>query len=276
MGFDSVIAVTLPPLAVMTAQSDVAQLTVGVFEVMAWQLGRFCSKPAAEVQKRPACVRPASVTLVFAVITVPVIAAGVVPPIAPGLGSDEVEPPKATDVPAIVIVEFESEAFATGSVATPPVVFTVMARAVAAPVPRPLTPVEMGNPVAFVSVPDVGVPSAGVTRVRLVAVRPLGRVVLSEGTPLPFVTRTALFTGEMNPVVLDPGWYTRSLVAPPAMVVAVMLPDPVGPNEPPVPTSRAAVLVPAVTPENATLPPLEPFAAAVIDPSAATVIFAFV
>ena len=38
-------------------------------------------------------------------IVVPVIGAGVVPPIAPGEGSDEVEPPKLTDVPAIVIAE---------------------------------------------------------------------------------------------------------------------------------------------------------------------------
>lgn len=35
-----------------------------------------------------------------------------------------------------------------------------VAKNVATPVPRPLTPVEIGNPVAFVKVPDEGVPSA--------------------------------------------------------------------------------------------------------------------
>jgi hypothetical protein len=36
---------------------------------------------------------------------------------------------------------------------------------VAIPVPKPLTPVEIGNPVAFVKVPEAGVPNAGVTSV---------------------------------------------------------------------------------------------------------------
>jgi hypothetical protein len=36
---------------------------------------------------------------------------------------------------------------------------------VATPVPKPLTPVEIGNPVAFVKVPEAGVPNAGVTSV---------------------------------------------------------------------------------------------------------------
>ena len=36
---------------------------------------------------------------------------------------------------------------------------------VATPVPNPLTPVEIGNPVAFVKVPEEGVPNAGVTNV---------------------------------------------------------------------------------------------------------------
>jgi hypothetical protein len=35
-------------------------------------------------------------------------AAGVVPPITPGLGSAEVEPPSDTEVPAIVIAEFDA------------------------------------------------------------------------------------------------------------------------------------------------------------------------
>lgn len=39
-----------------------------------------------------------------------------------------------------------------------------VARNVATPVPRPLTPVEIGNPVAFVNTPADGVPKSGVTR----------------------------------------------------------------------------------------------------------------
>jgi hypothetical protein len=44
-----------------------------------------------------------------------------------------------------------------------------VAAQVATPVPRPLTPVEIGSPVALVSVPELGVPSAGVTRTGEVA-----------------------------------------------------------------------------------------------------------
>jgi hypothetical protein len=44
-----------------------------------------------------------------------------------------------------------------------------VARNVATPVARPDTPVEIGSPVAFVRVPEVGVPRAGATRVGLVA-----------------------------------------------------------------------------------------------------------
>ncbi len=38
---------------------------------------------------------------------------------------------------------------------------TFAARAVATPVPRPLIPVDTGNPVAFVRVPLAGVPRTG-------------------------------------------------------------------------------------------------------------------
>ena len=44
-----------------------------------------------------------------------------------------------------------------------------VAKNVATPVPRPDTPVEIGRPVAFVSVPEVGVPRMGVTSVGDVA-----------------------------------------------------------------------------------------------------------
>jgi hypothetical protein len=46
---------------------------------------------------------------------------------------------------------------------------TLTARAVATPVPRPDTPVEIGSPVAFVKVALVGVPRMGVTKVGEVA-----------------------------------------------------------------------------------------------------------
>ena len=44
-----------------------------------------------------------------------------------------------------------------------------VAKNVATPVPRPDTPVEIGKPVAFVRVPEEGVPNAGVTKVGLLA-----------------------------------------------------------------------------------------------------------
>jgi hypothetical protein len=40
-----------------------------------------------------------------------------------------------------------------------------VAKKVATPVPRPLTPVLIGNPVQLVNVPELGVPSAGVVNV---------------------------------------------------------------------------------------------------------------
>ena len=46
---------------------------------------------------------------------------------------------------------------------------TATARAVATPVPKPLIPVETGNPVQEVKVPEDGVPRTGVTKVGLVA-----------------------------------------------------------------------------------------------------------
>jgi hypothetical protein len=54
-----------------------------------------------------------------------------------------------------------------------------VAKNVATPVPRPLTPVEIGRPVAFVSVALVGVPNTGVTKV--------GDVASATTVPLPVV-----------------------------------------------------------------------------------------
>jgi hypothetical protein len=54
---------------------------------------------------------PFSTNDVLAVSAVKVPAAGVVPPIAPGLGRDDVEPPRETDVPAIVMALWVRAAF---------------------------------------------------------------------------------------------------------------------------------------------------------------------
>ncbi len=61
----------------------------------------------------PRHVAAVHVMLVFAVTVVKVAAAGVVPPITPGLGKEDVEPPNATEVPAMVMEEFDSMALAT-------------------------------------------------------------------------------------------------------------------------------------------------------------------
>jgi hypothetical protein len=45
-----------------------------------------------------------------------------------------------------------------------------VAKKVATPVPRPLTPVLIGSPVAFVKVPEAGVPSIGAVSVGLAMV----------------------------------------------------------------------------------------------------------
>jgi hypothetical protein len=61
-----------------------------------------------------------------------------------------------------------------------------VAKNVATPVPRPETPVEMGDPVAFVSVPLAGVPNAGVTNVGLLE-------NTNEPEPVSSVTAAARF-----------------------------------------------------------------------------------
>lgn len=63
----------------------------------------------------------------------------------------------SADVPLATVVD------------TPPALPSVTPRAVATFVPKPETPVEIGRPVAFVNVADVGVPRTGVTNVGDVA-----------------------------------------------------------------------------------------------------------
>jgi hypothetical protein len=54
-----------------------------------------------------------------------------------------------------------------------------VAKKVATPAPKPLTPVLIGKPVAFVKVADVGVPNTGVTNV--------GDVFKATTVPVPVV-----------------------------------------------------------------------------------------
>lgn len=61
-------------------------------------------------------------------------------------------------------------------------------RKVAMPAAKPLTPVLIGNPVAFVRVPDVGVPSKGVTRVGLVFITNVDPVPVCEATDVALPT----------------------------------------------------------------------------------------
>ena len=63
-----------------------------------------------------------------------------------------------------------------------------VAKKVATPAPRPLTPVEIGNPVALVSTAAEGVPKAGVTSVGLVDSTLLPVPVLVPTPVPPFVT----------------------------------------------------------------------------------------
>jgi hypothetical protein len=67
-----------------------------------------------------------------------------------------------------------------------------VAKKVATPVPSPLTPVEIGRPVALVKVPLEGVPNAGVTNVGLVA-------NTKEPEPVSSLTAAAKFAEEGVP-----------------------------------------------------------------------------
>ena len=90
-----------------------------------------------------------------------------------------------------------------------------VARKVATPVPKPLTPVEIGRPVAFVSVAEVGVPRIGVTSVGLVdsTVLPVPVLVV---TPVP-----PLATAKVPAKVIVPA----AVIGPPEVVRPVVPPD---------------------------------------------------
>jgi hypothetical protein len=67
---------------------------------------------------------------------------------------------------------------------------------VVTPVPKPATPVEIGNPVALVNTPDEGVPRAGVTKVGLVfkTLLPVPVELVTPVPPCATVTVAACFT----------------------------------------------------------------------------------
>jgi len=94
------------------------------------------------------------------VVNAPVV--GVVAPTVPLMLMDAV-PVKFVTVPEDGVPN--APPLTTGEPAVP----ILTAKAVATPVPRPLTPVLMGRPVAFVKVTLVGVPRIGVTNVGVVA-----------------------------------------------------------------------------------------------------------
>jgi hypothetical protein len=100
--------------------------------------------------------------LLFSVNVVKLPVEGVVAPTVP-LILIEAVPVRLVTVPLDGVPR--TPPFTKGAPAEP----TLTARAVATPVPKPETPVEIGSPVAFVRVTLVGVPNAGVTKVGEVA-----------------------------------------------------------------------------------------------------------
>lgn len=62
--------------------------------------------------------------------------------------------PNATEVEPMVTAAFASDALATGLVTTPPLVFTAIPNAVAAPVPNPLKPDRGAEVAAIVPLPE--------------------------------------------------------------------------------------------------------------------------
>ena len=79
-----------------------------------------------------------------------------------------------------------------------------VARKVATPVPKPLMPVPTGKPVQLVNVPDVGVPSKGVTSVGLVANTFAPEPVLVVTPVPPFATATGVASANVVPVRVRP------------------------------------------------------------------------
>ena len=116
--------------------------------------------PARPISSTPSCVAAARVKIPDALVDVidvnaPVLA--VVAPTVPLILIDAV-PVKLVTVPEDGVPK--APPLTTNAPDEP----VLTANAVATPVPKPDTPVEIGNPVALVKVPDEGVPSARRTR----------------------------------------------------------------------------------------------------------------
>jgi hypothetical protein len=123
---------------------------------------------------------------------------------------------------------------------------------VATPVPKPLTPVEIGNPVMFVATPEAGVPNAGVTSVGEFD-NTTEPVPVDEVTPVP-----PLATGRV-PVMSEVDRLTASQVALEPSVCKYFVPLPVWLGNR---LFRAAVAVEAPVPPSAmaksVMPVIEP------------------
>ena len=99
------------------------------------------------------------VAFVAVVAVVALVAVAALPPI---------DNPEAVPV-KLVATPLEGVPSAPLNVTKAPAEPTLIANAVATPVPNPLIPVDTGNPVQFVNVPEVGVPKSGVVKLGLVA-----------------------------------------------------------------------------------------------------------
>jgi len=155
------------------------------------------SRPLPEAGGEPnavSCKRPPPVIAVKA----PVV--GVVAPTVPLILMEAV-PVRFVTVPEEGVPRAPLNT--TGAPAEP----MLTARAVATPVPKPATPVEMGKPVALVSVAEVGVPRIGVTKVGL---------VFSTTEPVPVDVVTPVppdRTGSAEPSVMAVKWVALSITS---------------------------------------------------------------
>ena len=130
---------------------------------------------------------------------------------------------------------------------------TLTARAVNTPVPVPVRPVEIGRPVALVSVRADGVPSAGVTSVGLVAntMLPEPVVVLPSAVTVPLVGNVSAVVAEKvnvalcAPDVMNDEPSASVSVAPVAgAVIVILLTVPFRARLPLLSTTKEAVVAP--------------------------------
>ena len=104
-----------------------------------------------------------------------------------------------------------------------------VAKAVATPVPNPLTPVAIGNPVAFVKVPDAGVPNTGAVNVGLVKVLFVKVSVPAKVAKVPVVGKVTVVAAVLVKVVAKAPEVVKF---PPKVIVLVPLSTPVPPLAP--------------------------------------------